>query len=1289
MAEGLFASADMAASRARGAISSFLSYLANSYPSPRDFSPFPAFRALSALLSPLLSPLFSLFPSLPPALAHPVSSLSHGITLRVLPSRLLPITNYLLSPPFLYTFLLTSVYALLLFFLFRLITSPARRLRHIPGPPSRFLVGNIPDIASREFHVCHMAWARQYGALYKYMMGPHPMVIVSSPELAREVCERRFDAFHDRFELTPNEFTADKIIFGKGNYWRRVRAAVVPLFHSSRLASYSPLMNECMDDLLRKLDSLAQGSLSTTSPSLQQEPQMKQQALKPQEPQTEEGGASPLAEPPASPPPPLEPTSPAAFEPAHAGIQAESTPQSELTETARTGMGMRTGKGMAATAEETSPKKEVGPAAEDAGKSGASGAKGESREGGDGGGYVDVSPLFHHASVDVVGSAVFGRRFSTYDGGKLADALQTILEQFNISGSKAPWSAPVQLFHLPLGILVRRFLECIPGTPERAGWLARQYTAAAVLACRDSSQSEGASAAGAEGGECTAGAQAAEAAAAVVGGEEREKEKPDFISWLSNKTRLDDGSKLTLKQVQAVAMEMVLAGSETAATTLGFIVYYVAKNPQVEALLLKEVNTTIPDKRPSYEDLHLFTYTDAVVKETLRIVPPAPNIARQATFDTTLDGRAIPKGTRFFVDAYSIHHDPKLFAEPDAFKPERFLPGGEALGENRPPCAYIPFGAGPRKCLGYKLAIQQLMIGVVRIYRRFVFRLSEKQMQEEVPNLRLGVSMAAVDGIQVADGDDGCEHLRDGTRLELTQSLSCTGLAAPVKVVDVLWHYDAGIGADDGVQDAEEGWRAEGDAGAEGGTEADTEAATEAGTAEDVFPKGAPGGDDDDDVEYWSRDGLPEKLPIPTYPPRNRKRPHPSSQNRDSRPPSPRHKPNDHKRQAYTAAEKLKWVAQLDVAVSVRALARESGIHRKCLANWKRAADFLKEAHSARCRMHGRGRASWYRPMEIKVYERLLDWRRKGTAMSIGRLQEWSREFMKILYPLVKWKGSQRWSDRFHVAEQCKNLWQFVSDKHRERDIKTTWIINADQTPLWLEMPTTTTVDQTGVRLVPIRSAGYQKERVTVMLACTAVGMKLRPWVFFKRKTVPKGCSRRKLVCYADVVVSCHENGWMDANGVIQWLEECVKPFLKPEFGRHARSLMVVLESYRGHLTEAVKEKFRELNCMPAIIPSGCTAEVQPLDVSINKSFKASVRQQYQKWFQEEGQEQLTRAVPANLIKRAFLTCGISNALDGSEDGLAMAHRRSRLTTEVDVDDSIIADGFFGNNCQEPESDEE
>ncbi|CAI7775132.1 unnamed protein product [Closterium sp. NIES-54] len=134
-------------------------------------------------------------------------------------------------------------------------------------------------------------------------------------------------------------------------------------------------------------------------------------------------------------------------------------------------------------------------------------------------------------------------------------------------------------------------------------------------------------------------------------------------------------------------------------------------------------------------------------------------------------------------------------------------------------------------------------------------------------------------------------------------------------------------------------------------------------------------------------------------------------------------------------------------------------------------------------------------------------------------------------------------------------------------------------------MPATTTVEETGVWSVPIRSVGYQKQRMTMMLACTADGVKLKPWVFFKRKALPKGDFP------SDVVVACHENGWMDSEGIIRWLEECVKPFLKPRFGRQAKSSMVVLDSYHGHLIEGVKETLREMNSVPAIIPSGCTAE--------------------------------------------------------------------------------------------------
>ncbi|CAI7795787.1 unnamed protein product [Closterium sp. NIES-54] len=100
----------------------------------------------------------------------------------------------------------------------------------------------------------------------------------------------------------------------------------------------------------------------------------------------------------------------------------------------------------------------------------------------------------------------------------------------------------------------------------------------------------------------------------------------------------------------------------------------------------------------------------------------------------------------------------------------------------------------------------------------------------------------------------------------------------------------------------------------------------------------------------------------------------------------------------------------------------------------------------------------------------------------------------------------------------------------------------------------------------------------------------------------------------------------MEARGIIQWLDEGVVPFLKPKFGVQSRSAMLVLDSYRGHLTKEVKARFAALNIVPAVIPAGCTIDVQPFDVSVNKSFKASVRQQYQSWFEADGMNILTPA---------------------------------------------------------------
>ncbi|CAI7886393.1 unnamed protein product [Closterium sp. NIES-53] len=111
---------------------------------------------------------------------------------------------------------------------------------------------------------------------------------------------------------------------------------------------------------------------------------------------------------------------------------------------------------------------------------------------------------------------------------------------------------------------------------------------------------------------------------------------------------------------------------------------------------------------------------------------------------------------------------------------------------------------------------------------------------------------------------------------------------------------------------------------------------------------------------------------------------------------------------------------------------------------------------------------------------------------------------------------------------------------------------------------------------------------------------------------VPHEVEDPQRFCFcADIHVGVHPNGWMDADGVIEWLDGAVKPYINPKFGVRPRKALLVLDSYRGHLTPEVKKKFGELNLVPAVIPAGCTSEIQPLDVAVNDSFKAAVRQLY------------------------------------------------------------------------------
>ncbi|CAI7895143.1 unnamed protein product [Closterium sp. NIES-53] len=175
----------------------------------------------------------------------------------------------------------------------------------------------------------------------------------------------------------------------------------------------------------------------------------------------------------------------------------------------------------------------------------------------------------------------------------------------------------------------------------------------------------------------------------------------------------------------------------------------------------------------------------------------------------------------------------------------------------------------------------------------------------------------------------------------------------------------------------------------------------------------------------------------------------------------------------------------------------------------------------------------------------------------------------------VKTKVGQRLS--VECAKDCESFWKFVRINRARHNIDLTRIIYADQTPLFVEMPVERTIEHRGARSVPICTAGYEKTRLTVMLACTASGEKLHPWVWFKLKNVPNCEIPEGIVCQAQ------DNGWMDESAVQTWLTKEVLPHLNLQRSQNARRAMLVLDSYRGHITQAMLQAYRTHRITPAL----------------------------------------------------------------------------------------------------------
>jgi cytochrome P450 len=181
----------------------------------------------------------------------------------------------------------------------------------------------------------------------------------------------------------------------------------------------------------------------------------------------------------------------------------------------------------------------------------------------------------------------------------------------------------------------------------------------------------------------------------------RRRPRTDLLDLLLTAQDEDTGEGLTDDEVRDEVMTLLLAGHETTANALTWTAVLLAQHPDVETRLFAEVDTVLGDRPATFDDLRELTYTRQVFSEALRLYPPAWAVSRQAVRDTVLGGHRIPEGAIITISPYVLHHDARLWSDPETFDPDRFAPDADV---KRHKFAFLPFSAGRRGCIGEQFA---------------------------------------------------------------------------------------------------------------------------------------------------------------------------------------------------------------------------------------------------------------------------------------------------------------------------------------------------------------------------------------------------------------------------------------------------------------------------------------------------------------------------------------------------------------------------------------------------------
>lgn len=302
---------------------------------------------------------------------------------------------------------------------------------------------------------------------------------------------------------------------------------------------------------------------------------------------------------------------------------------------------------------------------------------------------VEMESLFSRLTLDIIGKAVFNYDFDslTVDTG-IVEAVYTVLREAE-DRSVAPipvWELPIWKDISPKLKKVNAALKLINATLDDLIALCKRMVEEEELQFHEEYMNE---------------------------------KDPSILHFL-----LASGDEVSSKQLRDDLMTMLIAGHETSAAVLTWTFYLLSKEPSVMAKLQDEVDSVLGDRFPTIDDLKKLRYTTRVINESLRLYPQPPVLIRRSIEEDVVGGYPIKRGEDIFISVWNLHRCPNHWEEADRFNPERWPLDGPNPNEMNQNYSYLPFGGGPRKCVGDMFATFENLVAVAMLVRRFDFQMA-------------------------------------------------------------------------------------------------------------------------------------------------------------------------------------------------------------------------------------------------------------------------------------------------------------------------------------------------------------------------------------------------------------------------------------------------------------------------------------------------------------------------------------------------------------------------------------